>query len=160
MDLFVAIDDPPKLHQLEYLEHHSLIIKTIDRVAAEWKRVALHLHFEDHCIKVIEMNCHYQPVSACRSMFSQWLEGKGREPRTWRTLIVVLEEANLHTIAQKLRNLFPAEFSVAGSNQTQSVQHSSPQAAGILLVSCDITCMREGLGIILLIKKHVHCVII
>ena len=157
VDLFVAIDDAPKLHQLDYLEHCSLII---DRVAAEWKTVALRLHFEDYRIKVIEMNCHYKPVPACRSMFSQWLEGQGREPKTWRTLILALKEANLHTIAQELRNIFPAEFSAAGSNQTQSVQHSSPQAAGILLVSCDITCTREGLGIILLIKKHVHCVII
>ena len=116
----------------------------------------MHLHFEDHCINVIEMNCHYQPVPACHAMFSQWLQGNGREPRTWRTLIVALEEANLHTIAQELQSIFPAEFSTVGSNQT--VQDSSP--AGILLVSCDITYTREGLEIILLIKKHVDCVII
>ena len=133
MDLFVAIDDAPKLHQLEYLEQRSLIIKTIDRVAAEWKTVALHLHFEDHCIKVIEMNCHYQPVSACRSMFSQWLEGKGRKPRTWRTLIVALEEANLHIIAQELRNIFPVQFSGTSSDHTVQT-NSSP--AGILILLC------------------------
>ena len=116
---------------MEYLKHCSLIIKTIDRVAAEWKTVALHLHFEDHCIKVIEMNCHYQPVPACCSMFSRWLQGNGRKPITWRTLIVALEEANLSSIAQDLRNVFSASFSVVGSNQT--VQDSSPVPAGILL---------------------------
>ena len=137
--LFVAIDDVPELHQLEYLEHGSLIMKTIDRVAAEWKTVALHLHFEDHRIKVIEMNCHYQPVPACRSMFSQWLQGQGREPRTWRTLIVALEEAILHTIAQELRNIFPVQFSGTGSDHTVQT-NSSP--TGILMLLCKwMVCM-------------------
>ena len=131
VDLFVAIDDVPKLHQLDYLEHRSLIIKTIDRVAAKWKRVALRLHFEDHCIEVIEVNHHYQLVPACRSMFSQWLQGKGRKPRTWRTLIVALEEANLHTIAQELQNIFPVQFSGTSSDHTVQT-NSSP--AGILIL--------------------------
>ena len=131
MDLFVAIDDVPKLHQLEYLKHHSLIIKTIDRVAAKWKRVALSLHFEDHCIEVIEKDCPCQSVSACCTMFTRWLEGQGRDPRTWRTLIVALEEANLHTIAQELRNIISVQFSGTSSDHTVQT-NSSP--AGILLL--------------------------
>ena len=91
MILFVAIDDPPKLHQLQYFEHRSLIIKTIDRVAAQWKSIALHLHFENHCIEIIEKDCPCQSAIACCTMFTRWLQGNGRKSITWRTLIVALE---------------------------------------------------------------------
>ena len=128
ISLFVAIDNAPKLHQLEYLEHHSLTIKTINRVAAKWERVALHLHFEGYHIKIIERDCHYQSNSACRTMFTQWLEGSGRGPRTWRTLIVALGEADLDDIAKDLRNVLSDNFSAADSNQ--AIQVSSP--AGIV----------------------------
>ena len=113
---------------MEYLERCSLTIKTINRVAAEWKTVALHLHFEGYHIKVIERDCHYQSNSACRTMFNQWLEGSGREPRTWRTLIAALGEADLHDIAEDLRNVLSDNFSAADSNQ--AIQDSSP--AGIV----------------------------
>ena len=120
------VDDIPKLHELERFEQCSLTIRIIDRVAAKWKAVALHLYFEDHCIEVIEMDCHDQSVPACRTMFTRWLEGNGRRPTTWRTLIRALKEANLSTLAEELENMFPVPLSV--SNQT----NSSP--GGILLV--------------------------
>ena len=66
-------------------------------------------------------------------MFTRWLQGNGREPRTWRTLIVALEEANLHTIAQELRDIFPVQFS--GTSSDHAVQtNSSP--TGILVLLC------------------------
>ena len=123
-----AVDDIPKLHELERFEQYSLITTIIDRVAPQWKVVVLHLNFENHYIEIIEMSCHYQPVPACRTMFSQWLEGNGHKPTTWRTLIIALKEAKLNTLAEKLEKMFPDSLSTTVSNQTSS----SEASAGIL----------------------------
>ena len=77
------------------------------------------------------MNCRYQVVAACRTMFTRWLEGNGRKPTTWRTLIVALKEANLYTLAEEIEKMFPLSTTV--TNQT----NSSP--AGILPVDTCIS---------------------
>ena len=125
-----AVYDIPELHELERFEQCSLIIRIIDRVAPKWKEVALRLHFKHHCIQVIEMNCHYQAVPACRTMFTQWLEGNGRKPTTWRTLIIALKEENLCTLVKELEKMFPDLLPKPVSNQISS----SEAPAGILLV--------------------------
>ena len=132
-----AVDDIPKLHELERFEQCSLIIRIIDRVAPKWKGVALRLYFEDHCIEVNEMNCHYQAVPACRTMFTRWLEGYGRKPTTWRTLIIALKEENLYTLAEELEKMFQDLLSTTVSNQSSS----SEAPAGILLVGMTM-CIR------------------
>ena len=128
------IDDIPKLHELDLFEQCSLIIRIIDRVAPKWKEVALRLHFKDHYIQVIEMKCYHQPVSACRTMFTQWLEGNGRKPTSWKTLIIALKEAKLCTLAEEVQNMFPDLLSTNVSNQTSS----SEAPAGILLVGINM----------------------
>ena len=104
------------------------MLKITDRVSAKWKDVALRLHFEGHCIDIIEMNCHYQAVPACRTMFTQWLDGYGRKPTTWKTLIIALKEANLSTLAEELEKMFP------NSSPATSTSHANSSPAGILSV--------------------------
>ena len=123
-----AVDDIPKLYELERFEQCSLVIRIIDRVAPKWKVVALSLHFEDNCIEIIEIDCHHQSVTACRTMFTRWLEGCGREPKTWRTLIIALKEANLCTLAEELEKMFQDSLLTTVSNQTSSFE----APAGIL----------------------------
>ena len=91
----------------------------------------MRLHFEDHCIQIIEMDCHNRAVEACRTMFTRWLEGYGRKPTTWRTLIIALIEENLCTLAEELEKMFPDLLPKTVSNQISS----SEAPAGILLVS-------------------------
>ena len=124
------IDDIPKLHELDLFEQCSLIIRIIDRVAPKWKEVALRLHFEDHSIQTIEMDCHNGAVEACRTMFTRWLEGNKRKPITWKTLIRALKEAKLSTLAEELEKMFSDSLSTTVSSQSSS----SKTPAGILLV--------------------------
>ena len=123
-----VIDDIPKLHELDLFEQCSLMVKITDRVAAKWKEVALRLHFEGHDIGVIDRDNHYQSLSACCAMFTRWLDGNGRKPTTWRTLIVALKEANLSTLAEELEKIFLNSSFATSTNQA----NSSP--AGILSV--------------------------
>ena len=103
------------------------MVRIIDGIAAKWKGVALRLYFEGDCTEVIEINCHYQAVPACRTMFTRWLEGYGREPKTWRTLIIALKEANLSMLAEKLEKMFPNSSPATSTSQANS-------SAGILSV--------------------------
>ena len=77
----------------------------ISRAAAVWEKVATRLHFEGHDILTIRKNEH-QAEDACRTMFIEWLEGKGRTPTTWETVIKALEEAKLAEVAKDLKDTF------------------------------------------------------
>ena len=76
----------------------------INRTASVWEKVATRLHFKGHDILTIRRNEH-QTEDACRTMFIEWLEGKGRTPITWETVIKVLEEVELAEVAEDLKNI-------------------------------------------------------
>ena len=115
-----VIDDIPKLHELYLFEQCSLTVKITDRVATKWKEVALRLHFEGHDIGVIDRDNHGQSCLACCAMFTRWLDGIGRKPTTWRTLIVALKEAYLSTLAEELEKMFLDSSPTISTNQTNS----------------------------------------
>jgi len=86
-------------------------LKVLTTVAHKWENVALALHFDFNVVKQIRQNCHYQTDQACREMFNQWLDGAlgTREPRTWVTLLQVLEKETGNSelakdLQRKLRN--------------------------------------------------------
>ena len=99
------IDSTPKLHQLGYLNQHNRTVKVIEYVTFKWKHAATQMYFEGHLINMIKRDSHHQVDSACRDMFIKWLDGVGRKPITWRTLIKALDEAGLSNVAQELDNI-------------------------------------------------------
>ena len=100
----IPLDSTPKLHQLDLLEFSGKSLKLIQRVTAKWEQIAIRLHFEGHMIDTIRKNCPQQAESACQSMLTKWLNGEGCQPISWRTLITVLNEANLLSVAQDLED--------------------------------------------------------
>ena len=98
-------DSRPELHQLDLFERHSKKLELIACVTADWERVATRLHFPGYTIKAISRDSHHQTDQACRSMFTRWLNGEGRQPVTWGTLITALYEAKLASVAQELDNM-------------------------------------------------------
>ena len=76
----------------------------ISRTAPVWEKVATRLYFERHDILTIQGN-KLQAEDACRTMFVEWLEGKGRTPTTWETVIKALDESELAEVAENLRNV-------------------------------------------------------
>jgi hypothetical protein len=75
----------------------------IKQAAAKWESVATSLYFESHDITRIKRDIHYQSIDACRTVFIEWLEGNGRKPTTWNTVIKALEEADLSELAGDLK---------------------------------------------------------
>ena len=100
------LSDPPKLHELDLIESKGQRVRVIEAVAGKWDGVALRLHFEHSDITIIERDCHYQSVRCCQTVFSQWLDGKGRKPVTWEVLIKAVSEAGFSEVAKDLTSIF------------------------------------------------------
>ena len=95
------LDSMPKLRELGYICQHDVTIRVISVVASRWEDAATQLDFEGYRIEAIGKD-HSHAESACRHMFIKWLEGVGREPRTWRTVVDVLNEIGLPVAANEL----------------------------------------------------------
>ena len=75
----------------------------IKQSAAKWESVATRLHFESHDIIRLREDYHQQTSKACQTVFIEWLQGKGRKPTTWDTVIKALMEADLSELAGDLK---------------------------------------------------------
>ena len=98
-------DCRPEMHQLDLLTHGEKTVRVIQIVAPVWESFALRLHFSQDAITLIERDHHQQASRACHTMFRRWLDGEGREPVSWRTLITALKEAQLTERARDLENI-------------------------------------------------------
>ena len=101
----VDIDSIPQLHELDLLEYSNKELKLIDRVAYKWEDIAIRLHFEGHSISEIKQDAFFQTRQACQKMLIKWMQGVGRKPTTWKTLIAALKEAGLGEVADELHKV-------------------------------------------------------
>ena len=95
----------PKLHQIDRIEGNGKVVKVITHVAAEWEKVATRMYFGHNIIDRIKRDNHYQAEPCCRKMFGEWLDGNGRKPVNWQTLITALKEADFSELASELQNI-------------------------------------------------------
>ena len=100
----MALTIKPHLHELDHISGNGKTVTVIDSVACVWEKVAMRLHFEGHDISRIQRNEH-RAEDACRTMFVEWLEGKGRTPTTWETILKALEEAKQCELAKDLKDI-------------------------------------------------------
>jgi hypothetical protein len=95
------------LDQIDRIEGNGKVVKVIESVAARWEEVAVRLYFNHHAIERIKRDNHYQTTPSCRTMFGEWIDGKGeiRQPINWKTLVTVLKEAEFSELASDLQDL-------------------------------------------------------
>ena len=103
---FFNITSIPKLHELDRIEGNDKVVKVIEHVASSWDKLALRLHFSRHDIGRISRDTREQSVQATSVVFTEWLDGKGRKPVTWETLMSALKEGEYSTIASDLEVIF------------------------------------------------------
>ena len=80
----------------------------IKQAAAKWESVATSLYFKIDDISRIRKDYHQQSESACQTVFMEWLQGKGRTPTTWNTVIKALKEADLSELSADLKVVLSA----------------------------------------------------
>ena len=99
--------DRPKLHELQLLEGVTRKVRVIERVAPDWKVLAIALGFDQSRIKTIEKDYSWSKEEACQEMFMRWLDGEHDlvQPCTWDTLITYLIRAAFGDVASSLREI-------------------------------------------------------
>ena len=87
------------------MEGNGRKVKLIDTAAAVWDKVAIRLHFERHDIARIARDHHQQSVLAAKTVFTEWLDGKGRQPPSWAVLIKALKETETDLFIDVINDL-------------------------------------------------------
>lgn len=103
---FLTISSLPIWHHLDRIEANGKTIKVIEHAAVKWNKLATRLYFEPQDINRIRNDVQNQSINACETVLSEWLQGKGRKPTTWDTVIKALEEADLSELSADLRIIF------------------------------------------------------
>jgi hypothetical protein len=105
--IFIAVlDEMPQLHQLQRLCRDSVVVNVIRAVAPSWEKFALYLMVERNMIDIWKRNAD-EIEDATRKLFGHWLDGNGRKPISWKTLIQALCENNLPNIASDVEAILP-----------------------------------------------------
>ena len=104
-------------------------MNVIDKTACAWEKVAIRLHFEGHDISRIRRN-ERQAEDACRTMFTEWLEGKGRTPTTWGTVLQALNEARQGELANDLEEVLDTLL------QQNEIDYYAPHCELFILLCC------------------------
>ena len=101
-----------ELHLLE-LNGNRKPLRIVERVAANWEKLAVSLGFNSDRINIIRRQVHFDPEEACFNMFDRWLNGEHdlKHPE-WLNLIKSLEETSV------------AEFKELARELTNAIGHS------------------------------------
>ena len=74
----------------------SVIVKIAPRVATHWEDIGYCLQLEEHYMDIIRNESCDDLRNASKKMLRRWLtSAKGREPKTWRTLIQTLLDVDI-----------------------------------------------------------------
>ena len=98
---FLFPDSRPTLHQLTKMTTPTG--KTIEIIAADWHdRVGIHLNFDPtgRTLALIRACYPSDPEACCTDMMKEWLEGRGRWPVYWATLVRVLKEGEFSVLVE------------------------------------------------------------
>ena len=99
--VFLLAGDRPEMRQLErFVGVKGMVFEVVKEVSTDWEKLALALHLRG---EIIREQRHLQPEAACRTILQRWLNGDGRQPVTWDTLLDCLEDIGHGTLTGYLR---------------------------------------------------------
>ena len=102
-------DSRPTLHQLtKMMTPSGKTIEIIKYIAADWHdRVGIHLNFDPtgRTLALIRARHPSDPEACCTDMMKEWLEGRGRRPVNWATLVRVLKDGEFSVLAEDVEQL-------------------------------------------------------
>ncbi len=98
---FTCVANTPTVPQLRYLSNKArgLTIKIIELVQKDWRTLSDHLQLPGPTVRNLE---EFSNERACRTVFVKWLDGQGRDPKNWYTVMEVLKEMGLETVANEI----------------------------------------------------------
>ena len=109
-----VLDTEPTLAKLSLLKSaDGKKIQIIKRVAPSWRNLGILLDFDSNGteLAIIDKKHHGDPESCCQAMFQCWLNGSGRGPHTWRTLIELIKDCDMEVLAIEVENFMHTNHS-------------------------------------------------
>ena len=97
--------DRPEMWQLQsFVGVGGRPVRVMENVCADWEKLALALQFRGGVIRAVRESERPLVESACRCILERWsVDGEGRQPVTWETLVGCLEDIGHSTLASDLR---------------------------------------------------------
>ena len=95
-------------------------MKIISTIAAKWEKFGILLDF-DETGRILDRIAKDHPSDAercCTQMMKEWLEGRGRQPATWATLIDLLKDADINDLTQQLEMMVEGD-TTAGESEVE-----------------------------------------
>ena len=71
-------------------------------------------------VKNIKVSEHGDPVDITVEILKQWLQGKGRKPVTWQTLVKGLQDTDLNVLADDIESSLPEHDGSKNSDKAPS----------------------------------------
>ena len=98
-------DGPPTLGTLRHFPVANGHIDIAAEIGAEYNKFGTLLLNDENGNKVrnIEVSKRGDPVDITVEILRQWLNGKGREPVTWQTLVECLRDTDLNTLVDNMK---------------------------------------------------------
>ena len=108
--LFLAfsLTGRPTLRELlKFTRADKRKINIAEEIADEYKMFGTFLLEDDTGQKVrsMEIKHHFDPSKINTQILEEWIKGKGKQPLTWGTLIEVLREIELTTLANDISTI-------------------------------------------------------
>ena len=96
--------DRPEMWQLQrFVGVSGRPVKVVEEVSADWEKLALALQFPSRVIQTVRESERLLVEPAWRRVLEQWsVDGEGRQPVTWETLVQCLEDIGHITLAGDL----------------------------------------------------------
>ena len=101
-----SADDPPTLQTLRRFPVNREHIDIAAEIGPDYEKFGT-LLLEDkkgNKVKNIKVSEHGDPINITVEILKQWLQGKGRKPVTWQTLVKCLRDTDLNVLADNMQS--------------------------------------------------------
>ena len=100
----------PTLMQLTCLRLPSMVdgenkrLNIVQRTASHCAELAMHLLYDVNfdTIASLEVRFYHNPERIATAVYMNWISGTGRKPISWQTLIGVLRDIQLNSLADEI----------------------------------------------------------
>ena len=107
--LYIYIGAKPTLKMLmsfpTLVEGMRKNLDIIQKTSLSYVKLGTFLLEDDNCdiVDSLKEQCQSDPVNITRAIYKKWISGTGRKPLTWQTLVDVLAEIELCSVADEIK---------------------------------------------------------
>ena len=104
---FSCTDDKPSLLDLKKFPGKHGRFDVMERIGVNYPELGMFL-LQDHDlskVSALELTWQRASLPICRDIMRDWLQGKGKLPVTYATLLHCLRDADLHSLAKDIEDV-------------------------------------------------------